>query len=355
VENDNFVTSMHNAPFTPALRRFVMSIRSSRSIRPRIAAALLVFVAAAGAFVNDARAQPFPNKPVRLIVPFPAAGATDILSRELARRLSERLGQQVIVDNRPGAGGAIGTEALARSAPDGYTLQMATSSTHSIGPAVNSKLPYDTRNDFTPIAHVADSPNVLLVAPNVAAGDVRSLVGLLRANPGKYNYGSSGNGTIVHLTSELFKSMTGTFVVHIPYRGTALVVPDMIAGNVHLLFDSVVSAQPHLKEGKLKPLGVTSLARSPLLPELPAIADTVPGFESVTWFGVFAPKGLPADIAAKLNAEINAVVTSAEFGERLRALGAQAAGGSAEQFARKVQIESDKWAKLIRERKLAVQ
>lgn len=332
-----------------------MRTRNSLPFQPFVAMLAVVFVAFAGTFVQAADAQAYPSKPVRLIVPFPAAGATDILSRELARRLSDRLGQQVIVDNRPGAGGAIGTEALARSVPDGYTIQMATSSTHSIGPVLNPKLPYDAKNDFTPITHVADSPNVLLVAPNVAANDVKSLVALLKANPGKYNYGSSGNGTIVHLTSELFKSLTGTFVVHIPYRGTALVVPDMMAGNVHLLFDSVVSAQPHLKEGKLRPLAVTSLARSPLLPDLPPIADTVPGFESVTWFGVFAPKGLPAEIAAKLNTEINAVVKSAEFGERLRTLGAQTVGSTPEQFARKVQAEADKWATLIRERKLAVQ
>ena len=331
-----------------------MSSRTSRPFRPLV----LVWLAAAlglALFATNGSAQTYPNKPIRLIVPFPAAGATDILSRELARRLSERIGQQVIVDNRPGAGGAIGTEALARSAADGYTIQMATSSTHSVGPVLNPKLPYDARTDFTPIVHVADSPNVLLVAPNVDARDVKGLVTLLRANPGKYNYGSSGNGTIVHLTSELFKSMTNTFVVHIPYRGTALVVPDMVAGNVHLLFDSVVSAQPHLKDGKLKPLGVTSLTRSPLLPDMPAIADTVPGFESVTWFGVFAPKGLPPEIAARLNAEINAVVTSAEFGERLRTLGAQTVGGTPEQFARKVQGERDKWDRLIRERKLTVQ
>lgn len=189
----------------------------------------------------------YPSKPVRLVVPFPPAGATDIVSRELARHLSERLKQQVIVDNRPGAGGTLGSDIVAKSPPDGYTIQMATSSTHAIGPLLNPKTPYDPRTDFTPIAHVANSPNVLLVAPNVPATGVKELVELLKRSPGRYNYGSSGNGTIVHLTSELFKAMTGTYVVHIPYRGTALVIPDMLSGQIHLLFDNIASALPHIK------------------------------------------------------------------------------------------------------------
>jgi tripartite-type tricarboxylate transporter receptor subunit TctC len=199
---------------------------------------------------------------------------------------------------------------------------------------------------------VANSANVLLVAPNVKAANVRELVALLRSQPGKFNYGSSGNGTIVHLTGELFKSMTGTFVVHIPYRGTALVIPDMIAGQIHLLFDNVASALPHLKDGRVRALGITSLARSPLLPELPAVADTVPGFESSTWFGVFGPRGLPAEATQRLNAEINAVLRNAEFIERLRTLGYDAGGGSPADFARVVQRDTDKWARLIKERKI---
>ena len=255
-----------------------------------LAALLLGVVPAA------ASAQSYPTKPIRLVVPFPPAGATDILSRELARHLSDRLKQQVVVDNRPGAGGSIGSDIVAKSAPDGYTIQMATSSTHSIGPHLNPKIPYNALTDFTPIAHVADSTNVLVVAPSVKAANVRELIALLKANPGGYNYGSSGNGTIVHLTGELFKSMTDTYIVHIPYRGTALVVPDMIGGQIHILFDNVASALPHIRDGKLRALAVTSLQRSPLLPDVPTVAATVPGFESTTWFGVFGPKGLPQDI-----------------------------------------------------------
>lgn len=324
---------------------------SSRRPRRRLITALLaapLVAAAAPALAQSA----YPTKPIRLVVPFPPAGATDILSRELARQLSDRLKQQVVVDNRPGAGGALGSDIVAKSAPDGYTIQMATSSTHSIGPSLNPKIPYNAQADFTPIAHVANSANVLLIAPNVKASSVAELVALLKAKPGQYNYGSSGNGTIVHLTGELFKSMTGTYVVHIPYRGTALVIPDMVSGQIHMMFDNVASAMPHLKDGRVKALAVTSLQKSTLLPELPTVAATVPGFESATWFGVFGPKGLPVEVTQRLNTEINAVLKSPEFIERLKTLGYDAAGGTPQQFAQVVAADTAKWARLIRERKI---
>ena len=304
---------------------------------------------------SGASAQIYPSKPIRLVVPFPPAGATDILSRELARSLSERLKQQVIVDNRPGAGGTLGSDIVAKSAPDGYTIQMATSSTHSIGPSLNPKIPYNAQADFTPIAHVANSVNLLVIAPNVKANNVSELVALLKANPAQFNFGSSGNGTIVHLTAELFKSMTGTYVVHIPYRGTALVIPDMMTGQIHILFDNIASAMPHIKDGKLRAIAVTSTQRSPLLPALPTVADTVTGFESVTWFGVFGPKGLPVEITQRLNTEINAVLKSPEFLDRLRVLGYDAAGGTPADFARVIAADTAKWAKLIKERKITAE
>jgi tripartite-type tricarboxylate transporter receptor subunit TctC len=294
-------------------------------------------------------------KPIRLVVPFPPGGATDILSRELARQLQERTKTTVVVDNRPGAGGTIGSAEVARAAPDGSTILMATSSTHSIGPHLNPKMPYDARTDFTPIAHVADATNVLVVSPKVPVSSVKELVALARAQPGKLNYGSSGNGTIVHLTGELFKSATGTYIVHIPYRGTALVVPDMVSGQIQLMFDNVASAMPHLKDGRLKPLAVTSAKRSPLLPDLPTVAETVPGFESNTWFGVFGPRGMSPETTARLNAEINAVLRSPEFQARLKSLGYESAGGSPGDFARVVAQDSDKWARLIRERKITME
>ena len=318
------------------------------SLRRVLAACIFVFPL-------TAFAQSYPSKPIRLVVPFPPAGATDILSRELARQLSDRLKQQVIVDNRPGAGGTLGSDIVAKSAPDGYTIQMATSSTHSIGPSLNPKIPYNAQSDFTPVAHVANSVNVLLIAPNVKANNVSELIALLKSKPGQFNYGSSGNGTIVHLTGELFKSMTGTYVVHIPYRGTALVIPDMVSGQIHMLFDNIASAMPHLKDGKLRAIAVTSTQRSPLLPALPAVADSVPGFESVVWFGVFGPKAMPADITQRLNSEINTVLKSPEFLERLRVLGYDAAGGTPADFARVVAADTAKWAKLIKERNIIVE
>ena len=323
-------------------RGFLMSLR-------RVLAAC-IFTWPLAAF-----AQSYPSKPIRLVVPFPPAGATDILSRELGRQLSDRLKQQVIVDNRPGAGGTLGSDIVAKSAADGYTIQMATSSTHSIGPSLNPKIPYNAQADFTPVAHVADSVNVLLIAPNVKASSVGELTTLLKSKPAQFNYGSSGNGTIVHLTGELFKSMTGTYVVHTPYRGTALVIPDMMSGQIHMLFDNIASAMPHLKDGKLRAIAVTSTIRSPLLPALPTVADSVPGFESVTWFGVFGPRGIPADITQKLNAEINTVLKSPEFLERLRVLGYDAAGGTPADFAKVVATDTAKWARLIKERKITIE
>jgi tripartite-type tricarboxylate transporter receptor subunit TctC len=300
-----------------------------------------------------ATAQSYPTKPIRLVVPFPPAGATDILSRELARMLSERLKQQVIVDNKPGAGGALGSDLVAKSAPDGYTIQMATSSTHSIGPSLNPKIPYNAQADFTPVAHVANATNVLVVSPSVKANTVAELITDIKAKPGQYNFGSSGNGTIVHLTGELFKSMTGTYIVHIPYRGTALVIPDMVSGQIQLLFDNVASALPHIRDGRVKALGVTSLKRSPLLPNVPTVADTVPGFESSTWFGVFGPKNMPAEATQRLNTEIGAILRTPEFQERLRTLGYDAAGGSPADFAKVVASDTAKWAQLIKERRIS--
>jgi tripartite-type tricarboxylate transporter receptor subunit TctC len=300
-----------------------------------------------------AAAQSYPTRPIRLVVPFPPAGATDILSRELARLLSERLKQQVIVDNKPGAGGALGSDLVAKSAPDGYTIQMATSSTHSIGPSLNPKIPYNAQTDFTPVAHVANATNVLVVSPSVKANTVAELIAEIKAKPGQFNFGSSGNGTIVHLTGELFKSMTGTYIVHIPYRGTALVIPDMVSGQIQLLFDNVASALPHIRDGRVKALGVTSLKRSPLLPNVPTVADTVPGFESSTWFGVFGPKNMPAEATQRLNTEIGAILRTPEFQERLRTLGYDAAGGSPADFAKVVASDTAKWARLIKERKIS--
>jgi tripartite-type tricarboxylate transporter receptor subunit TctC len=284
------------------------------------------------------------------VVPFPAGGATDILSRVIGQKLSEQVKQPVVIENRPGAGGAIGAEAVARSTPDGYTVLMATTSTHSIGPTLNPRTPYNVERDFAPVSEVARATNILVVSPVLNVGSVKELIAVARAQPGKLNFASSGNGTIVHLTGELFKSAAGIDIVHVPYKGTALSIPDLINGNVSMLFDNIVSAQPNLKAGKVKALAVTSRNRSSFMPELPTVAEAgLAGFESDTYFGVFAPAATPREIVARLSAELARAVQSPEVREALARQGAEAVGSTPEQFAATVRAETAKWAKLIRD------
>lgn len=294
-------------------------------------------------------AQAWPSKPIRLVIPFPAGGATDIVGRLLAGKLGPALGQQVVVDNKPGAGGTLGADIVAKAAPDGHTILLATSSTHSIGPALNPKLPYDAFRDFTPVAHVASAPSVLVVGRDFPAQTTQELVALIKKNPGKYNFGSSGIGTYPHLAAEMFKWRAGgLFVVHIPYRGTGLVITDLVAGQIAFLMDSIVSAQPHIRDGKVRPLAVSGAQRSPSLPNVPTFAEAgVPNMELANWFGFFAPPGTPADIVQRLNRELNGVVRSAEIVERLGNVGAVAASGTPEQFGKLVRDEHEAWKALI--------
>ena len=308
-----------------------------------------VGAAAAAAALPSALAQTYPGKSIRMIIPFPPGGATDILGRVLAQKLGDQLGQTVVVENRPGAGGAIGSEMLAKAAPDGYTIQMATVSTHSIGPAMNPKTSYDVKRDFAPVAHLADATNVLIVSPSLPVNNLKELIAYLKANPGRVNFSSSGNGTIVHMTGEMFKMQTGTFAVHIPYRGTALAIPDIISGQIGFMFDNITSTLAQVKSGKVKALGITQLKRSPLLPEIPTMDEAgLKGFESNTYFGVFAPAGTPAPIVQRLNAEINKALLVADFKERLAANGAEGVGGTPEQFARVIERETAKYAAVIK-------
>jgi len=309
--------------------------------------------------VGSALAQPtstaiaaYPVRPIRMVVPFPAGGATDILARALSQKLGEKLGQAVVVDNRPGAGGTIGADAASKATPDGYTLLLSTSSTHSIGPAINQKIPYNAETDFTPIGYVATSPNVVLVPLSSPAKTMREFIDYARKNPGKLNYASSGNGTIINLTTEYFKAESGTFILHIPYRGTALSIPDLISGKLDLLIDSLVTGLPHVKDGKLRALAVTSLLPTALAPGLPTVAESLPGFESVTWFGVYGPKGMPADLALKINTALNAALREAEVKERFARLGAEPTGGTPLAFAAMVKTDAAKWKKIISERKI---
>ena len=305
--------------------------------------------AAAVSVLPPALAQAWPARQVRFVVPFPAGGATDIYARALAQKLGDALGQSVVVDNKPGAGGTIGSELVAKSAPDGYTILMASISTHSIGPALNPKLPYDPVKDFTPIIHLADATNVLLVSPGLPVNNVRELITYAKANPGKLNYGSSGVGTISHLAGEQFKMATGTFIVLIPYKGTGLVIPDLIAGQINMIFDNVASALPHIRSGKVKVLGLSQLKRSTLLPDIPTIDESgVKGFESSSYFGVFAPPGTPQPVVQRLNAEINKILLTADFRERLASLGGEPAGGRPEDLTRLIVKERTKYAEIIK-------
>jgi tripartite-type tricarboxylate transporter receptor subunit TctC len=302
-----------------------------------------------GASTSVARAQAWPSKPIRLVIPFPAGGATDIIGRALAQKLSAGLGQQVVVDNKPGAGGTLGADIAAKAAPDGYTLLMSTSSTHSIGPALNPRIPYDAFKDFTPLGHLANAPSVLVVGQGFPSGNAQDLIALLKKNPGKYNFGSSGIGTYPHLSAEMFKWRAGgLFVVHIPYRGTGLVMTDLISGQITFLMDSIVSAQSHLKDGKVRALAVTGPRRSTSLPQVPTFAELgVPGMAFSNWFGLFGPAGMAPDMVARLNRELNTVATAPDFIERLEKLGAETVSGTPAQFAKTYRDEYDNWKSLI--------
>ena len=309
-------------------------------------------IALGAAALPTAWAQSFPAKPIRLVVPFPAAGATDLFARTLSLKMGEKLGTTIVIDNKPGAGGAIGSDLAAKAPADGYTLLLATTSTHSIGPAINPRLPYDTVRDFTPIAHDGDAPSIMLVPNTSPAKTVREWIDFAKKNPGKLNYASSGNGTIVQLTAELFKSQAGVFVTHIPYKGTALAIPDLISGKVDVLFDSLPTGMPHVRDGRLRALGVTSLKRSALAPDLPAIADVLPGFESNTWFGLYGPKGLPPELVARINSAANQALADPEVRDKLSRLGIEPTTSTPAQLSTMVAQDAAKWKKIIIERKI---
>jgi tripartite-type tricarboxylate transporter receptor subunit TctC len=297
----------------------------------------------------------YPQHAIKLVVPFPPAGATDIVGRIVAQKLGERLGQAVVVENRPGAGGSIGSDLVAKSAPDGYTLLMATSSTHSIGPALQ-KLPYDPIKDFAAITQVATVPDVLVVSPKLPVASVKELIAYAKARPGKLNFASSGIGTVVHLNGELFKMLTGLDIVHVPYKGTALSIPDLASGNVAILFDSLASAMPNIKAGTVKPLAVNAAHRSALLPEIPTLAEAgLPAFDRYTWFGMFAPAGTPADIVRRIHAEVVAALKAPDLRERFAAVGAEPVGSTPEQFVERIRSDGVRWAEVIKAGNVKVQ
>lgn len=292
-------------------------------------------------------AQAWPAKPIRLVVTFPTGGAPDILARLFADKAN--LGQPVVVDNKPGAGGNIGADNVAKSPADGYSLVMGTVGTHAINGALYSKMPYDMVKDFTPVAHVASAPNLLVVTNSLPVKTVPELVAYMKANPNKLSFGSPGIGTSVHVSGELFKSLTGTSMQHVPYKGRQFAIPDLVGGQIQVMFDNMPSALPMAREGKIRALAVTTDKRSAAAPELPTVAESVPGFEATTWFGVFAPAGTPRDLVLRLNAEFKRVFALPDVLDKLKALGLDPWLSTPEELARLQAAEIVKWAKVVKD------
>jgi len=314
-----------------------------------VAARALGFGLASLVFASSALAQAWPIKPVRLIVPYPPGGSADILARAIGQKLGDGLGQQVIIDNRPGAGTAIGAEATAKAAPDGYTIMLGTVSSHAINPALIPGLKFDPIKDFAPVSLVASIPFALIVHPSLPAKSVKELIALAKAKPGSLNYSSAGNGTSNHLAGELFKSMTGTFMVHIPYKGSAPALNDLIAGQVQLMYDLVLTAAPHVKSGAVRALAVTGRERSAALPGVPTVAESgVPGYEVTAWFGFFAPAGTPVAVVNTLNAETVRAMRLQDLRDRLGSQGAEPVTSTPEQFSGYVKDELTKWTRVVK-------
>ncbi len=296
-----------------------------------------------------AHSQAFPAKPIRLICPFPPAGAVDIASRAIANELSKALGQTVTVDNRPGAGGNIGGAEAARAAPDGHTIFMTTSGINAINPALYSKMPFDPNKDLVPVSALVSLSNVLVLHPSVKANSLAEVIALARAEPGKMTYASSGSGTSIHMSGEMFKYLTKVDILHIPYKGSAPAVTDLLGGQVMMMFDNIPSALPHIKAGKLRALATTGARRDPLLPELPTVAEAgVAGYESGVWFGLTVPAGTPRDVIAKLNDAAVKGTKSADFIKRLSELGYSMIGSTPEQMTEMNKAEISRWGPIVK-------
>jgi tripartite-type tricarboxylate transporter receptor subunit TctC len=309
----------------------------------RIAAALAFAVATA------ASAQ-YPTKPIKLIVPFPPAGSTDISARALAGKLGERLGQPVIIENKPGAGGNIGTDVVAKSAPDGYTLIVGTVGTHAINSSLYSKMPYDAIKDFAPVVLLSTTPNVLVVPANFPANSVQDVIRMAKAKPGELTFASSGSGTSIHLSGEMFKSMAGLEMTHIPYKGSGPMLIDLLSGTVNMAFDNLSASMVHIKGGKLRALATTGPKRAPALPDLPTVSEAgLTGYDSTSWNAIYAPAGTPKEIIEKLNRESNAILQSAETRKFFSEQGAESGGGTPEQLAAFNRAELAKWAKVVKD------
>jgi tripartite-type tricarboxylate transporter receptor subunit TctC len=316
----------------------------------RISALLAAGLAALiGIAPLPAQAQSYPFKPIRFVVPFPPGGTTDIISRLIAQKLTESLGQPVIVENKAGAGGVVGADSVAKAVPDGYTILMGTSGPIAISPSLLKNIPYDPIKDFAPITTVVVVPNMLVVNPSVPANSVQELIALAKARPGRLSFASTGNGATPHLAGELFKLATNTDILHVPYKGSSPAVNDLIGGQTSMMFEQIPAVLPHVKSGRLRALGVGGARRSPALPDTPTISEAgVPGFDVSSFFGVLAPRATPAPIVSKLNAEIVRILSAPEVREKLTAQGAEPETSTPEQFAARIKAELEKWAEVIR-------
>jgi len=294
-------------------------------------------------------AQSYPSKPIRLVLPYPPGGGTDVIARPLAQKLTEQLGQQVIVDNRGGAGGNIGMEFVAKSPADGYTLLFALTAQYAVNLSLYPKLPYDPVRDYAPISLLANAPYLLVVHPALPAKSVAELVALVKARPGQLSYSSSGNGSGAHLAGEMLRSLARVEIVHVPYKGAGPAMPDLIAGQVQLSFITYTAAGPHIKTGRLRALGVTTAKRSPTLPDLPAIGETVAGYDSAVWYGFAAPAGTPLEIVSKLNAEVLRVLAAPDFRSRITLEAVSPIGSTPEEFGSFMKSEIVRWAKVVKD------
>ncbi len=317
-------------------------------MKTRTCFALALFLAA-GMLSFHAGALPYPAKPIHFVVPYPAGGPLDAVARLLGQRVSERLKQPIIVENRPGAGGNIGADFVAKASPDGYTILMGAVATHAINPTLYASIPYDAEKDFKPVTQLASTPNVLVVNPSLPVHDVREFIAYAKANPGKLNFGSGSTGSAGHLAGELFKSMAGVEMTHVPYKGAAPAMNDLISGQINLMFDNLASSLTQVKAGKIHALAVTTAARSPLAPELPTIAESgLPGFDINTWFGLFVPAGTPPEVVNVLHDEFNHALSDPDIREKMLALGAEPVGSTPAQFAAYIRSESAKYARIIK-------
>jgi tripartite-type tricarboxylate transporter receptor subunit TctC len=297
---------------------------------------------------RDAAAQAYPSKPIRFVVPYPPGGPLDTIARLLGQKVSESVKQPVIVDNKPGAGGNIGADVVAKSAPDGYTILMGAVATHAINPTLYASIPYDPIRDFQPVTQVASTPNVLIVNPSIPAANVREFIAYAKANPGKLNFGSGSTGSAGHLAGELFKTLARVDMTHVPYKGAAPAMQDLIAGRVQLMFDNYASASAQVRAGKVRALAVTTGKRSALAPDLPTIAEVLPGFDINTWFGIFLPAGTPRDIVDRLHDEFVRALGLPDIREKMVNLGAEPVGSTPEEFAAYIRAEAAKYAAVIK-------